>query len=184
MATVLIPLAPGFEELEAVAVIDILRRAAVEVTVAGLDAGPVTGSRRTVILPDVELDAVLGRDFDMIVLPGGLPGVTHLRQDARVRRLLERTRERGDYTAAICAAPSVLADHGLLAGRRVTSNPLVRAQVALPGVDYREEAVVVDGRLVTSRGAGTAIPFALQLVELLMGVDKRREVEEGLVLPR
>lgn len=183
MPSVLIPLAEGFEELEAVAIIDVLRRAGVEVTVAGLKDGPLKGSRGTVITPDTTLEAVMGRDFDMIVLPGGMPGVKHLKDDPRVLALLERFRRQDRYTAAICAAPSILAGAGMLAGRQVTSNPKFKDQVALAGVTYREDPVVVDGRLITSRGAGTAVPFALALVEILLGKARRKEVEEGLVLP-
>jgi 4-methyl-5(b-hydroxyethyl)-thiazole monophosphate biosynthesis len=183
MARVLIPLADGFEELEAVAVIDILRRAGIQVVVAGLSAGPVKGSRHTVLHPDETLDAVMNEDFDMIVLPGGMPGVAHLREDARVRELLERFRSKGRYLAAICAAPSILAAYGHLDGKQATSNPKFKDQVAIDRVRYREEAVVEDGTVITSRGPGTSIPFALALVEKLAGRDKRNEVESGLVLP-
>ncbi|BAU49994.1 4-methyl-5(B-hydroxyethyl)-thiazole monophosphate biosynthesis protein [Sulfurifustis variabilis] len=182
MATVLLPLAEGFEDLEAVAVIDILRRAGIGVTVAGLGDGPVRGSRETTVVPDARLGDVMGREFDMLVLPGGMPGVKHLREDARIKTLLERYRDK--RTAAICAAPSILAAYGMLDGKRVTSNPKFREQVAVGGVDYREDDVVVDGSLVTSRGAGTAIPFALALVEMLAGRAKRDEVEAGLVMAR
>lgn len=184
MATVLLPLAEGFEDLEVVAVIDVLRRAGIGVVVAGLGAGPVRGSRETTIVPDARLDDVMDRDFDMLVLPGGMPGVKHLREDARIKKLIERYRESARYTAAICAAPSILAAYGALAGKRATSNPKFRDQVAITGVDYSEDDVVTDGSLVTSRGAGTAIPFALKLVELLAGAAKREEVESGLVMPR
>lgn len=184
MATVLLPLAEGFEDLEAVAVIDVLRRAGIGVVVAGLGAGPVRGSRETAIVPDARLDDVMDRDFDMLVLPGGMPGVKHLREDARIRTLVERYRQASRYTAAICAAPSILAAYGFLEGKRATSNPKFRDQVAIAGVDYSEDDVVADGSLVTSRGAGTAIPFALKLVEVLAGRAKRDEVEAGLVMPR
>lgn len=184
MATVLLPLAEGFEDLEAVAVIDVLRRAGIGVVVAGLGKGPVRGSRETTIVPDAALDDVMDRDFDMLVLPGGMPGVKHLREDVRIKRLLERYKQSSRYTAAICAAPSILAACGMLEGKRVTSNPRFKDQVAVSGVSYSEDDVVVDGSLVTSRGAGTAIPFALALVEMLEGPAKRAEVEAGLVMPR
>lgn len=182
MASVLVPLAEGFEELEAVTIIDILRRAGITVVVAGLKDGPVKGSRDTRVLPDAELDAVMDHDFDMIALPGGMPGVKHLHEDARVKTLLERYTQQDRYTAAICAAPSILADYGYLEGRQATSNPKFRSQVAVNGVNYLEDSVVSDGNIVTSRGPGTSIPFALALVEKLAGRDKRLEVESGLVL--
>lgn len=119
----------------------------------------------------------------MIILVGGMPGVSNLQQDPRIQTLLERFQRHQRLTAAICAAPSILAAQGLLAGRKATGNPKFRAQVALPGVDYCEQAVVTDGTLITSRGPGTSIDFALALLEKLSGPDKRNEVEAGLVRP-
>jgi len=121
MPRVLVPLAEGFEELEAVTIIDLLRRAGVEVIVAGLEAGPVRASRGTVILPDESLYNVIDQDFDMIVLPGGLPGADHLNNDVRLREKLQEMSESGRYVAAICAAPKVLASAGLLKGKKATS---------------------------------------------------------------
>lgn len=182
MASVLMPLAEGFEELEAVTVIDVLRRAGIEVTTAGLDGnGPVTGSRQTQIVPDAALDAVMDQDFDMITLPGGLPGVDHLKKDERIQKLIDRFSSKGKYTAAICAAPTILAARGHLEGRQVTSNPKFQNQVNLGEVDYVEDPVVVDGPVVTSRGPGTAMEFGLKLIEILEGEPARDEVEAGLV---
>ena len=184
MARVLIPLAEGCEELEAVSVIDILRRAGIEVVSAGLGArgAPVRASRGTVLLPDTGLDEALQQDYDMLVLPGGLPGADHLNEDARIRGLLQDMARREKYIAAICAAPKVLADAGLLKGRRATSYPGSLSARQRQGVDYREDsAVVQDGNLITSRGPGTAMDFALGLVEILAGKAKREEVEAGLV---
>lgn len=174
MKRVLVPLAPGFEEIEAVTIIDIVRRAEIHVTVAGTAAGPITGSRKVVILPDTTLDAVADAAFDMIVLPGGGPGTEVLRRDARVASILKRQADRGGWIAAICAAPAVLADAGLLAGRRATSYPSVQSQ--LSAADYRTDRVVVDGTLITSRSPGTALEFALTLVEHLAGRDVSRRI--------
>lgn len=182
MAAVLVPLADGFEELEAVAIIDVLRRGGVKVVVAGLLPGPVKGSRDTVVVPDAALDDVMKQDFDMLVLPGGMPGVKNLREDPRIKKLLQRYTQSDRRTGAICAAPSVLAAHGYLTGRKATSNPKFRDQVAIAGVSYSEDPVVVDGNIVTSRGAGTAIAFALSLVEQLAGQAMRHDVEVGLVM--
>jgi protein deglycase len=180
MAKVLVPLAPGCEELEAVTVVDILRRAGVEVITAGLLPGPVRASRGVVLVPDRPLDDVLDQEFDMIVLPGGMPGSAHLKNDDRILALLQRMAAADRYTAAICAAPMVLHAAGLLAGRRVTGFPGVLEE--LPGSHrYSDDAVVVDGRIVTSRGPGTAMDFALTLVELLAGKAKRERVETELV---
>lgn len=184
MARVLIPLAEGFEEMEAVTVIDVLRRAGIEVVTAGLQPGPVQAARRTVLLPDTDLDAAMDQEYDMIILVGGMPGVANLHKDSRIQALLERFRNNNGFTAAICAAPSILAAQGLLAGKKATGNPKFRAQVALPGVDYCEQAVVTDCTLITSRGPGTSIDFALALIEKLSGPGKRNEVEAGLVRPK
>jgi protein deglycase len=182
MRSVLIPLAEGFEELEAVSIIDVLRRAGIKVVAAGLRSGPVKGSRDTVVVPDAALDDILDHDFDMLVLPGGMPGVKNLREDSRIRNLLDRYTQSDRCAAAICAAPSVLAAYGHLAGKNATSNPKFKEQVAIEGVRYQEDPVVTDGNIVTSRGPGTSIAFALALVERLAGRAKRDEVEAGLVL--
>ncbi len=175
---VLIPLAQGCEEIEAVTVIDILRRAGVEVVSAGLDAQPVRASRGTVIIPDTTLEVALKHEYGMVVLPGGQPGTNNLKADARILELVQHMAQQGKYVAAICAAPSVLAMAGLLDGKRATSFP--GALDAFPQVQQQQAAVVEDGKLITSRGPGTAIDFALILVERLLGKAKRQEVEAGL----
>lgn len=180
MASVLVPLAQGCEELEAVTVVDLLRRAGIEVVTAGLDAQPVTASRGMKLLPDMTLDMALQQHFDMVVLPGGLPGADHLRDDPRVIRLLQDTAASEGYTAAICAAPRVLARAGLLDGKRATSYPGALDIETIPGIQYLEAAVVTDGRVITSRGPGTAMDFALALIETLVGKTMRDEVEAGL----
>ncbi len=123
MARVLLPLAQGCEELEAVTIVDLLRRAGIEVVTASLDDQPVVASRGVRLMADVELDEVLHQDFDMIVLPGGLPGSDHLDADERIHGLLDRFSAEGKFVAAICAAPKVLAGAGLLDGRSATSYP-------------------------------------------------------------
>jgi protein deglycase len=180
MASVLVPLAQGCEELEAVTVVDLLRRAGISVVTAGLDNQPVRASRGMVLIPDVTLADVIGQEFDMIVLPGGEPGATNLGKDERVTCLLQQMAQAGKFTAAICAAPRVLAQSGLLEGRRATSYPGVLASESAAGLTCVDEPVVVDGRVITSRGPGTAMDFALQLIETLAGKQKRGEVEAGL----
>lgn len=183
MASVLIPLAQGCEELEAVTLIDLLRRAGIEVVTAGLDAQPVRASRGTLLIPDTELDQLSQQDFDMVVLPGGLPGADHLDQDPRIRALLLRMAEQGRYVAAICAAPKVLANSGLLNNRKATGFPGVLEAIEVPGMRLREEPVVQDGNIITSRGPGTAMDFALSLIEQLVGRAKREQVEAALQRP-
>lgn len=181
MASVLVPLAQGCEELEAVTVIDLLRRAGIGVITAGLDAQPVRGSRGTVLIPDTTLEEAAKQRFDMLVLPGGLPGADHLNDDPRIHGLLKQISETGGYTAAICAAPKVLASSGLLEGRTATSFP--GALDAYTGFDYSQAPVVQDGKVITSRGPGTAMDFALTLIENLVGKPKRDEVEAALQRP-
>ncbi|MGD8547064.1 MAG: DJ-1/PfpI family protein [Thiohalophilus sp.] len=183
MANVLIPLAQGCEELEAVTVIDLLRRAEIDVTTAGLDDQPVKASRGTVLMPDTTLDAVLDKSFDMIVLPGGLPGADHLNNDPRIHTLLLQMTEAGKYTAAICAAPRVLASAGLLNGKHATSFPGALDDIKTDNMTYEQKAVVIDGKLITSRGPGTAMDFALTLIEHLAGKERRDEVESKLQRP-
>jgi 4-methyl-5(b-hydroxyethyl)-thiazole monophosphate biosynthesis len=178
MSKVLIPLAQGCEEIEAVTVIDILRRAGIEVISAGLDDQPVRASRGVMLLPDITLEAALQQDFDMVVLPGGQPGSNNLKADPRIIALLQKMAQQGKYIAAICAAPSVLASAGLLAGKQATSFP--GALDLFPQVMQQHLAVVEDGKLITSRGPGTAMDFALTLVERLAGKEKRLAVEAGL----
>jgi protein deglycase len=127
---------------------------------------------------------VLDRSFDMIALPGGMPGAENLKNDARILSLLQKMAAAGNYTAAICAAPIALAQAGLLDGRRATSYPGFVDRMAIPGCRYLTEPVVVDGAIVTSRGPGTAMDFVLTLIELLTDRPTRDRVEAGLVRPQ
>lgn len=179
MPKVLVPLAEGCEELEAVTIIDLLRRAGIDVVTAGLKPGLVTASRGVQLMPDMTLDAALDGHYDMVVLPGGMPGAAHLKADARIIELLKKTAAAGHYTAAICAAPMVLAEAGILNGKQATSYPGFLD--GLPGVTVSTAAVVQDGKVLTSRGPGTAMDFALALVEALVGPDIRQQVEAALV---
>lgn len=183
MPSVLIPLAQGCEELEAVTLIDLLRRAGIEVITAGLDTQPVTASRGTRLLPDTTLDVALQREYDMVVLPGGQPGADNLDQDPRIRALLQRMQAQDKYLAAICAAPKVFANAGVLAGKRATGFPGVLETLHLNDVQISNQPVVMDGKVITSRGPGTAMDFALQLIELLTGTAQREQVEAALQRP-
>jgi 4-methyl-5(b-hydroxyethyl)-thiazole monophosphate biosynthesis len=166
---VLVPLAEGFEEIEAVTVVDLLRRADIDVRTATLAGTLVTGSHGISVEADISIDAADAADYDMIVLPGGMPGAEHLKRDPRIIALLRRFAEAGSYTAAICAAPGVLAHAGLLDNRRATSFPGFLAADSAPGITLSDAPVVVDGKVVTSRGPGTATEFSLALIELLCG---------------
>ena len=162
---------------------DLLVRAGIDVTTCGLDDQPVKASRGTVLIPDCTLDAVDGSRLDMIALPGGLPGADHLNNDRRIHDLLNAMHAANKFTAAICAAPKVLAHAGLLHERRATSYPGAFEPQSVPGLEYVDEAVVTDGHVITSRGPGTAMDFALELIEILAGKAKRDEVEAPLLRP-
>ncbi len=181
MPRVLVPLAQGCEELEAVTIIDLLRRAGIEVVVAGLVPGIVKASRGTQLVPDTTLDTALHEEYDMVVLPGGMPGAQHLKDDTRIIALMQKMAATGRYTAAICAAPTVLAAAGVLSGKTATAYPGFLEKMNLPDVTLSTDAVVRDGRVITSRGPGTAMDFALSLVEILSGLDTRRQIESALV---
>ncbi|MFA7243188.1 MAG: DJ-1 family glyoxalase III [Sulfuricellaceae bacterium] len=181
MPKVLIPLAPGCEELEAVTVIDLLRRAGIIVVSAGLDGHPVQASRGVVLVPDTTLDHALTQEFDMIVLPGGQPGTNNLKADPRIAALLKKMAQAGKYTCAICAAPDVLAAAGLLEGKHATCYPGCLADAV--NTTLSVAPVVKDNKIITSRGPGTAMDFALELIETLVGKTKRDAVEAELQRP-
>ena len=181
MSQVLEPLAQGCEELEAITITDLLVRAGIEVTTAGLDNEPVTASRGTTIIPDTSIDTVLDQTFDLIVLPGGLPGADHLRDDENIQTLLKNHAEKGKYIGAICAEPKAVAAAGLLEGRTATAYPGVLESLGNAQINVQASAIEIDGNIVTSRGPGTAMDFALTLIELLEGPQKREEVNNQLV---
>jgi len=178
MKKVLVVLAPGFEEIEALVPVDILRRAGAEVTVAGTAPGPIAGRSRISVVPDTTLDRA-GEGFDMLVLPGGAPGTENLGKDERVCAVVKKMAEEGKLIAAICAAPTVLSALGVSRGRTVTSHPSVRARLLNEKIS--DERVVVDANLMTSQGPGTAMEFAFSLVEKLFGKEKAIEVNKGVL---
>lgn len=180
---VLVPLAQGCEELEAVTITDLLTRAGFRVVTAGLDDQPVKASRGMVLMPETTMAEVMSTTFDLIVLPGGLPGADHLRNNQLVQQKLKQMAEENKYTAAICAAPMALATAGLLENKNATSYPGSMDNYPVAGMNYSDDSVVVDGKVITSRGPGTAMDFALTLIELLAGKQKRDEVEAALMRP-
>jgi 4-methyl-5(b-hydroxyethyl)-thiazole monophosphate biosynthesis len=162
---VLIPLAEGFESIEATTVIGILRRVRIDVTVAGEHVGPVEGTDKVSIPTEVTLDQVNPADYDMLVIVGG-EGARRLADNERVRKIAVEMNAKGAFLAAICRGPVVLSAAGVLAGKRVTSSPSTRDELA--NVTYVEDRVVVDDRVITSQLPGTAMEFALKLVEVLL----------------
>jgi 4-methyl-5(b-hydroxyethyl)-thiazole monophosphate biosynthesis len=179
MKRVLVPLAEGFEEIEAVAIIDILRRAGIEVVAAGVGGRRVTGSHGITVECDVRIEDCSAEGTDAVALPGGMPGAANLGGSGAVRGLLDGVWKAGGMVAAICAAPTVLNSMGLLEGKAATSHPEHAHQMTR--CDYRQDRVVVDGTVVTSRGAGTAIEFAAELVRRLAGPDKAKDILTRIV---
>lgn len=181
MPRVLIPLAQGCEELEAVTVIDLLRRAGIEVVTAGLDGQTVTASRGVRLLPDTTLDQIVNDSFDMIILPGGQPGADYLAKDERIIKLVRTADAAGQPVSAICAAPKVLAKAGIVDGKKISCYPGSVELSATNNIKILSDAVVEDGNIITSRGPGTAMDFALVLIEKLLGREARKDVELPLL---
>ncbi len=169
---VIVPLANGFEEIEAVAIIDVLRRAGLDVIVAGVEGADVIGSHDVALRCDAMIDEY--DRADAIVLPGGMPGSRRLRESEAVRAWVTRLNAEGKLVAAICAAPTVLESCGVLEGRRATSHPSQADE--MKRCHYATDAVVVDGNVITSRGAGTAIAFAAEVVRHLVDDATANEI--------
>jgi len=177
---VLVPIADGSEEIEAVCIIDTLRRAGAEVTVASVDQLQVTASRCVKLVADALIAGCASQSYDCIALPGGMPGAEHLRDSAPLIDLLRRQKLAGRLYAAICASPAVaLRPHGLIDKTKATCFPALQGK--LDPAYVSSERVVVDGNCVTSQGPATAIAFALKLVELLFGPAKAREIGAAML---
>ncbi|MDD5615431.1 MAG: DJ-1/PfpI family protein [Candidatus Methanoperedens sp.] len=178
MAKALVLMAEGFEEIELTSIVDILRRGGVTVTIAGLKDGLITGSRGIKMQPDVTLDSIKEM-YDVIILPGGSPGYVNLGNDRRVLELVNGYYADKKMVAAICAAPSVLAKAGILAGKKATIFKGMENE--LKNAVYVDKPVVEDGNILTSQGPGTAMEFAIELLKRLAGEKKAREVQEKLL---
>lgn len=183
MAKVLVPFTTGVEEIELVAIIDLLRRAEIEVCTASLDGKVVVGRSDIAIAADAVLAEVVEQAWDMIVLPGGLPNAYLLRDDLHVKGVIERAYAERKSVAAICAAPTALAAYGMTADRKVTSYPACQSEMERlqPSSVYVDAAVVEDDFLITSRGPGTAVEFGLRLIARLCGEAKAEEIRESIV---
>jgi len=181
MSSALVPLAQGCEELEAVTITDLLTRAGIQVTTAGLDDQPVVASRGMKLLPDTIITEVVTNTYDLIVLPGGLPGADHLSSNRHVQQLLKKHNSEKKLVAAICAAPKALASAGLLDNKTVTCYPGALSSSLLNNTTINSTSIEIDGNIITSRGPGTAMDFALKLIELLEGQEKSNEISNQLV---
>lgn len=182
MSSALVAIADGSEDIEAVTIIDVLRRAEVDVTVAGCMHGrdTVTAARGTRITADAHIDTAADRDYGLIVLPGGMPGAEHLRDCETLMQRVRDQRNAGRLIGAICAAPAVaLEPSGILAGRRVTCFPAFAERIE--SATWLDEPVVRDGLLITSQGPGTAIAFALALVGALVDAETAERIGQQML---
>ena len=175
---IFIPLAEGFEEIEAVSIIDVLRRANLKVTTVHLGKNPVKGSHDIEVKADKYIDEIIPSDFGFVVLPGGMPGSKNLMEDKRILDIVQAIYLSGGYATAICAAPIVFGRAGLLKGKKATCFPGYEEQ--LGGAIHSPEPVVSDGRIITGKGAGCAIPFALKLVEVICGKEVSDDLKNRL----
>lgn len=177
--TVLVPVADGTEEIEAVCIIDVLRRAGAKVTVASVSSLQITASREVKLVADCVISDCTDKTYDLIVLPGGLPGAEHLRDSGQLIEMLKIQKQTSRLYAAICASPAIVfAHHGLIDDFKATCYPSLSDNLK----NYQEEKVVVDDNCITSQGPATALPFALKLVELLFGDKKATEIAEALLV--
>lgn len=177
----LVPIANGSEEMEAVIIIDTLRRAEWDVTVAGLTAGPIEASRGVKLVPDMLWDQIHPDDFDVLLLPGGFGGTEAFMRHAGIQQALCDFDAQKKWVGSICAAALALNEAGLLAGKRFTCYPGVEQKLP-PDIQPVDEAVVVDGHLITSQGPGTAFEFALKVIAECSSPNLAAEVRAGLLL--
>ncbi len=181
MKKVALFLANGFEEIEALGAVDILRRAQISVTTISItDEEVVTGAHNIPVTADTTFNKADFSDIDVLVLPGGMPGAKNLKEHEGLRKLLKEFNSNKKHIAAICAAPMVLGDLGFLDGKRATCYPGFEPE--LIGAKITEESVVVDENITTGKGPGLVFDFALRLVEQIAGLQTRREVQNGLLL--
>jgi len=179
MPTVLVPIANGTEEMEAVIVIDVLRRAQWTVTVAGVDDGPITASRGVRLLPDTHWRDITPADFDILMIPGGSPGVERFLQFPPLLDAVREFHRAGKWIGAVCAAPLVLQAAGVLSNRKATCHPGVAERLTC--TPRSSERTVTDGRILTSQGAGTTFEFALMMVGLVDGPGKAQAIAGAMV---
>ncbi len=182
MAKVLVPLANGFEEIEAMSIIDVLSRGGIDVVVAGLEKREVEGiNTKMKFIAHTVLDEINVSKLDMIVLPGGLPGAENLAKSERVKSIIKELSDKNKLVGAICAAPWALKEAGVLEGKKHTNYPGFESHTGVDGY-IDNQKVVIDGNIVTSRGPGTAVCFALEIVKMLEGEKIYNQVKESLLV--
>lgn len=176
---VLVPLADGFEEIEAVTIVDILRRAGAQVTTAGLHKRNVTGAHAIAMIADSVLQEELDKDWDMIVLPGGTQGAQNLAENEAVITLIKRVDHKKKMVGALCAAPIVLEKARIIQGKKITSHPTV--QKSILSADHRQSRVETDEHIITGQACGSAMEFAFALVAALYGRDKAQQINNSVL---
>ncbi|MGE0051153.1 MAG: DJ-1 family glyoxalase III [Arcobacter sp.] len=179
MAKIIVPISNGFEEIEAISIIDICRRANIEVTIAGVENIQTIGAHNIKIEADCKIENINSDDFDMIVLPGGLPNAYTLAKDKNVQNLLKEFKEKNKHIGAICAAPFALHEAGVL-NENYTCYPSFEQKIRLNGY-HKNDAIVIDDNIITSRGPATAMSFALEIVNILCNEETYLNVKNGLL---
>jgi protein deglycase len=178
---VLIAVADGIEELETIAIIDCLRRAGADLTISSVQKLQITTARKVKITADCLIAGCMGQVYDLIVLPGGMPGAEHLRDNRELAEMLKKQKASDRFYAAICASPAVVFEHhGLLTDKKATCFPSMAEK--LTNKQAINQRVVVDGNCITSQGPGTALEFSLKLVELLFGSEKSQELAKAMLI--
>jgi len=182
MSKAAILLAEGFEEIEALTVVDVLRRCNVKIDVVGVSGDVIEGAHGIRVIPDTGIGDIKIENYDALILPGGNPGYKNLRSNERVIAMVKSAFEKDKIIAAICAAPAVLADAGILKGKRATIYPGMEDEIVKAGAEFSENLVVVDENIVTSRGPATTILFALKLGEILADKETTDAIARRLLL--
>lgn len=180
MANILVPISNGFEEIEAITIIDVCRRANINVTIAAVENIQTIGAHNIKIEANCKIEEIKNDDFDMIVLPGGLPNAFTLAQNENVQKLLKEFKQKNKKIGAICAAPYALHTAGVL-NENYTCYPSFEQKIRENGY-HKKDAVVIDDNVITSRGPATAMLFALEIVNILCGEEKYLEIKNGLLL--
>ena len=179
MPKMLVPLAKGFEEIEAITIIDVCRRGSIDVTVAGVAGMTIKGGQGIEVTADCLIDSIDINSYDMITLPGGLAGTLVLSESENVQSILKQMKEQGKYIGAICAAPLALHTADVL-NKDFTCYPSIENQIRIEGY-HHDQSTIIDGKVMTSQGVGTAIDFALKIVRQLQGESSFKALKESIL---